>query len=156
MDRRHRLWNENCLLQWPFFMEVEIEIRMVTNTHLILAQKERDGRCSEFKGFKRGSQMFLLMQAWFRWLYFLSKSSWVCVSFLKFKLCHKYYWLVLDWSVINFVHARKMVLYLRVCPQTFLSLCTAHTDTNGVSPRKENNKNRDLSLCCKNLYSSLL
>lgn len=44
-------------------MEVEIEIRMVTNTHLILAQKERDGRCSEFKGFKRGSQMFLLMQA---------------------------------------------------------------------------------------------
>lgn len=33
-------------------MKVEIEIRMVRHIHLDLAQKERDGGCSEFKGFK--------------------------------------------------------------------------------------------------------
>lgn len=101
--------------------------------------------CSEFKGFKRWS----VMQAWFSWLCFLSKSSWVWVSFGKFKLCCKYYWLVLDWSVINFVHARKMVLYLRVCPWTFVSLLTVNTEKNILSPTEENNENRDLSLFIK-------
>lgn len=34
-------------------MKVEIEIRMVASTHLDLAQTEKGGGCSEFKGFKR-------------------------------------------------------------------------------------------------------